>query len=94
MRALRTANHMRLDRAALKRHVATGEKTVVDVLLEVPDAAVTMTIAELIMCQHRWGLTRTRRFLASVPLPEMKPVGLMTERQRDLVADRLTEGRL
>jgi len=41
-----------------------------------------MTISDLLMSQHRWGRTRCRRFLASIPMSETKTIGTMTERQR------------
>ena len=48
-----------------------------------------MAIADLLMSQHRWGRTRCRRFLASIPMSETKTVGSMTERQRRALAARL-----
>ena len=48
-----------------------------------------MAIADLLMSQHRWGRTRCRRFLASIPMSETKTVGSMTDRQRHALAARL-----
>ena len=48
-----------------------------------------MAIADLLLSQHRWGRTRCRRFLASIPMTETKTVGSMTERQRRALAARL-----
>ena len=48
-----------------------------------------MAIADLLLSQHRWGRTRCRRFLASIPMSETKTVGSMTERQRQALAARL-----
>jgi hypothetical protein len=89
MRALARANEVRLARAELKHEVASGERTVADVILEPPDSALTMTVADLLMSQHRWGRTRTRRFLATMPLSETKQVGAMTGRQRQQFAARM-----
>ena len=82
MRALAQANRVRLARAELKRQVAEGETTVADIVLECPWEAESMAIADLLLSQHRWGRTRCRRFLASIPMSETKTVGSMTERQR------------
>jgi hypothetical protein len=82
MRALAQANRVRLARAELKRQVAEGEASVADVVLECPWEAESMTISDLLMSQHRWGRTRCRRFLASIPMSETKTIGTMTERQR------------
>ena len=89
MRALAQANRVRLARAELKRQVAEGETTVADIVLECPWEAESMAIADLLMSQHRWGRTRCRRFLASIPMSETKTVGSMTERQRRALAARL-----
>src|ERR671921_732818 len=89
MRALAQANRVRLARAELKRQVAEGEATVADIVLTCPWEAESMSIADLLLSQHRWGRTRCRRFLASIPMSETKTVGSMTERQRRALSARL-----
>jgi hypothetical protein len=89
MRALEQANRVRLARAELKRQVADGELTAAEVVLACPWEAESMTIADLLTSQHRWGRTRCRRFLGSIPMPENKTVGSMTERQRRALAAEL-----
>jgi hypothetical protein len=89
MRALAQANRVRLARAELKRQVADGETSVADVVLRCPWEAESMTISDLLMSQHRWGHTRCRRFLASIPMSETKTIGTMTERQRRELASML-----
>ncbi len=90
MRALDRANRVRLARAELKRQIAEGDRTAADVLQEQPWEAASMTIADLLMSQHRWGRTRCRRFLAQVPMAETKTVASMTDRQREQLVARLT----
>src|SRR6201991_635136 len=90
MQALAQANRVRLARAELKRLVAEGEATVAEVVLECPWQAESMTIADLLMSQHRWGRSRCRRFLLSIPMTETKTIGSMTERQRNELAVRLS----
>ena len=90
MRALAQANRVRLARAELKRQVAEGEATVAEIVLAGPWEAESMSIADLLMSQHRWGRTRCRRFLASIPMLETKSIGSMTERQRNELARRLS----
>jgi hypothetical protein len=89
MRALQQANRVRLARAELKRQVAEGETSVAGIVLDRPWEAESMSIADLLMSQHRWGRTRCRRFLASIPMVETKTIGSMTERQRNELARRL-----
>ena len=89
MRALSQANRVRLARAELKRQIADGTRTVADVVSECPWEAASMTIADLLMSQHRWGRTRCRRFLMQLPMNETKTIGSMTDRQRRCLAGRL-----
>ena len=89
MRALAQANRVRLARAELKRQVAEGESTVGEIVLECPWEAESMAIADLLMSQHRWGRTRCRRFLSTIPMSETKTVGSMTDRQRRALAAQL-----
>ena len=89
MQALARANKVRLARAELKRQVADGELSVADVVLDCPWEAESMTIADLLMSQHRWGHTRCRRFLVQVPMGETKTISSMTDRQRRCLAGRL-----
>jgi hypothetical protein len=90
LRALQRANEVRLARADLKRRVAEGELTASEVVLGSPWEAESMAIADLLMSQRRWGRTRSRRFLAQVPLSETKTIGSLTERQRMAVAAQLS----
>jgi len=92
MRALQRANEVRLARAALKRSVAHGRVEVADVVLHPPCEAMSMTIADLLMSQRRWGVTRCRKLLQVIPMSENKTVGSMTERQRRALAALLTPG--
>ena len=76
LQALERANAVRLARAALKRAVAAGEISAADIILDAPWEAESMTVADLLTSQRRWGHTRCRRFLQSIPLSESKTVGL------------------
>jgi hypothetical protein len=89
LRALARANEVRLARAELKRQVAEGEISAAHVILECPWEAASMTVADLLTSQRRWGTTRCRKLLQSVPMSENKTVGSMTERQRQALAAML-----
>jgi hypothetical protein len=86
IQALQRANEVRLARADLKREVGKGTITVGEVILNRPWEAASMTIAELLTSQRRWGTTRCRKFLAGIGMPETKTVESLTERQRSLLA--------
>lgn len=89
LQALQRANEIRLARAELKKKVARREVTADEVILTCPREAASMTIAELLSSQRRWGTTRTCKFLAGIGMPETKTVGSMTDRQRSLLAAML-----
>lgn len=89
MRALARANEVRLARAALKRRIAHGQVTVAEVVLDSPWEAESMTISDLLMSQRRWGITRCRKLLITLPMSENKTIGSMTERQRHALATLL-----
>jgi hypothetical protein len=90
MQALQRANKVRLARAELKRQVALGEISASEVILKCPWEADSMTVADLLMSQRRWGHTRCRNFLAGVPMSETKTVGSMTQRQRHALSEMLS----
>jgi hypothetical protein len=82
LRALEHANRVRLARAAMKRKIAAGELSAAEIILACPWQASSMSISCLLMSQKRWGRARCRRLLVSIGVPENKPVGTLTERQR------------
>jgi hypothetical protein len=89
MQALEHANRVRLARAALKRNIAGGEARAADVIRECPWETESMTLAELLTSQRRWGRTRARKFLLALALSENKRLGTLTERQRQLLSHEL-----
>jgi hypothetical protein len=89
LRALEHANRVRLARAEMKRDIGRGEASVAEVVLTCPWQAHSMSISDLLMSQKRWGRARCRRLLMSIGVPENKPVGTLTERQRAALAEML-----
>src|SRR3954454_21044580 len=89
LKALQRANEVRLARAALKRRIADGDVTAADVILACPAEVEGMAVSDLLMSQRRWGRTRCRKFLATIPLAENKTIGSMTDRQRRALAGSL-----
>jgi hypothetical protein len=81
MRALARANEVRLARAALKREVSAGRRSVIDTINDRPWEAESMTLSELLRSQRRWGRARARKLLTSIGLSEGKRLGTLTERQ-------------
>ena len=91
MQALARANRVRLARAELKRSIARGDVDASAVVRDCPWETESMTLAELLTSQRRWGRTRARKFLLSVSLNENKRLGTLTERQRALLSTALAE---
>jgi len=89
LHALEHANRVRLARAALKRRIAAGELEVIEVVVTRPWEVQSMSISDLVMSQKRWGRARCSRLLRSIGVPENKPVGTLTERQRSALAEVL-----
>lgn len=89
LRALAQANAVRLARADLKRRLAEGRLSASEVFLECPWEAASMTVADVLMSQRRWGTTRCRKFLFGLHISEMRTVGGLTARQRRALAERL-----
>jgi len=89
LRALERANAVRLARAELKRRVACGDVSAADVILSAPWEADSMTVADLLTSQRRWGQIRCRRFLQHIGISESKTIGSLTDRQRRHAADLL-----
>ena len=90
--ALARANRVRLARAELKRRIADGEISAGDVVLACPWEVESMTVADLLASQRRWGATRCRKLLAALQISETRHVGALTQRQRMALAERLTAG--
>jgi hypothetical protein len=91
MQALERANRVRLARAELKRSIARGDVEASEVVRDCPWETESMTLAELLTSQRRWGRTRARKFLLGVALSENKRLGTLTARQRALLAAALSE---
>jgi hypothetical protein len=89
MQALARANEVRLARAALKRDIRAGRRGVIEVVLECPWQAESMSLLELLGSQRRWGRARSRKLLSSVGLTEMKRLGSLTQRQRGILVRAL-----
>lgn len=89
MQALARANRVRLARAELKRAIGRGDVEVVEVIRDTPWETESMTLAELLTSQRRWGRTRARKFLVGLALNENKRLGTLTPRQRALLSTEL-----
>jgi hypothetical protein len=89
MEALARANKVRLARAALKRDISAGRRSITQVIMDSPWEVDSMSLGELLCSQRRWGRARSRKLLSSTALSEGKQVGTLTERQRRILVAAL-----
>lgn len=82
MTALRHANEIRTARAQLKRDIRTGRRFASEVLLEPPEYAATMKIAELLLCVPSLGVVKVSSVLRTVGVSPSKTLAGLTVRQR------------
>lgn len=90
MQALARANRVRLARAELKRSIGRGEVDVAEIIRDCPWETESMTLAELLTSQRRWGRTRARKLLQTLALSENKRLGTLTPRQQALLTSALS----
>jgi hypothetical protein len=89
MEALARANQVRLARAALKRDISAGRRSIGEVIMDSPWEADSMSLSELLCSQRRWGRARSRKLLSATALSEGKRVGSLTDRQRRILVAAL-----
>ena len=89
--ALKRVNEIRRARAQLKRRIGGGHVSAAEVILDCPVEASRWPVAELLASQQHWGNAKCRKFLARNRISEAKPVGELTERQRQLLAGQLEQ---
>jgi hypothetical protein len=82
IRALQIANEVRLARSRMKKQICQGELSAAEVIDNCPGEVRTMTVAELLGSQRRWGGKRCRTFLKSIPMSETRKIGELTDRER------------
>lgn len=89
MQALARANVKRLKRAAVRRELKAGSASATEVIKDPPPELDTMTIADLLRAQDRWGMVRVRKFLTYLTISEHRTLNQLTPRQRELLATEL-----
>jgi hypothetical protein len=89
--ALERANEVRRVRAELKRRIGAGQLSAAEVILECPVEARGWPVARLLVSQPSWGRAKCSKFLARTRISELKTVGELTGRQRELLAAELRQ---
>lgn len=83
MDALGRANVIRTYRAELKRDIAAGRQSVLDVLGAPEREVETMRVFELLLAVPKVGRVKVNKTLSTCRISPSKTVGGMTSRQRE-----------
>lgn len=92
----RAAVRQRLAARGTPRHLQTSARQrswqeAAQLVRETPDALLTMAVFDLLRVCHGTGRTLARTILRKAKLPEQKPLGTLTKRQRNVLAGVLTD---
>jgi hypothetical protein len=92
MQALAVANEYRLHRAQLKREIAAGEVRLSELLQKpIPVWLQGEPTGRLLCAMKQRGPALVRRLLVGLEIPERKPIGELTERQRRCLSAALAK---
>ncbi len=85
--ALARANKIRVQRAALKRDIKSGQTHLADVLHKPKEWALTAKVHDLLLCVPGVGAVKAAKMLQQCRVSGSKTVGGLSDRQRgELVA--------
>lgn len=91
--ALEKAQHIRLRRAEIKREIAAagpkGTEMAADLILDPPVELESMRVAGLLQAIYRMGQDRAFRLVNRLGMSESRPIGKLTDRQREVLAEAL-----
>jgi hypothetical protein len=87
MDALARANHIRTQRARVKRELKAGRLSIDSLLQEPPSCVETAKVFDLLLSVPRYGRVKVNKVLAHCRISPSKTIGGLSERQRaELVA--------
>ena len=89
MEALQRANHIRTQRAQLKRDLRAGTVTIDALLLSPPAYLETAKVVELLLAVPKYGRVKANKVLQTCRISPSKTVGGLSERQRAEIVDLL-----
>lgn len=82
MEALARANHIRTQRAKIKRELRAGRISIDKLLLEPPSCVDTAKVFDLLLAVPRYGRVKVNKILAHCRISPSKTIGGLSERQR------------
>jgi hypothetical protein len=82
MDALKRANEIRTQRAALKRDLKAGRRQIHGLLLDPPEYLLTAKVFDLLLSVPKYGRVKVNRILTQCRISPSKTIGGLSERQR------------
>ena len=89
-RALGLANEVRRERGRLKRQLAAGSVSIVDVLADPPACVETAPVRQLLLALPHVGPARASRLLTRCQIAGRKTVAELSDRQRAALIETLS----
>lgn len=87
--ALQKANYVRFQRAQLRQQVRSRVITARDILIAPPPEVSSLPVCDLLMWTPRLGLAIATRITTRAGVRLNRPVGNLTDRQRQALIDEL-----
>jgi hypothetical protein len=82
MDALQRANHIRTQRAALKRDMKAGRVSIVALLVDPPEYLETAKVLDMLLAVPKVGRVKANKVLQQCRVSPSKTIGGLSERQR------------
>src|SRR3954449_11831940 len=83
MEALQRANHIRTQRAQLKRDLKGGRVTIHELLLDPPEYVGTAKVFDMLLAVPKYGRVKVNKVLTQCRISPSKTIGGLSQRQRD-----------
>jgi len=82
MEALQRANHIRTQRAQLKRDLKGGRVTIHELLLNPPDYVDSAKVFDMLLAVPKYGRVKVNKILNVCRISPSKTIGGLSQRQR------------
>jgi len=82
MDALARANHIRTQRAQLKRDLKAGRLSIHKLLLDPPEYVETAKVFDMMLAVPKYGRVKVNKILTNCRISPSKTIGGLSERQR------------
>lgn len=87
--ALERANEVRTKRAALKRDLKGGRRSIHTLLLDPPAFVETAKVFDMLLVVPKYGRVKVNKILTTCRISPSKTIGGLSQRQREELVDLL-----